>query len=129
MPAFVVGMYAPFRVVGVYHATICMPWAYIVALWHAEDPMMGAYIATKGVSTYAPPPRHRDGTHLGPLIFRVLRRTCGLPPLAAGAVKIPQDPLVRAVQVMDQVHLGKVFVLPEPEDFVRFRIEELGLNA
>jgi hypothetical protein len=48
-------MYAPFGVVEVYHATICMPWAFIVALWHVEDPTMGAYIATTGVATYAPP--------------------------------------------------------------------------
>jgi len=32
-----------------------MPWAFIVALWHVEDPTMGAYIATTGVATYAPP--------------------------------------------------------------------------
>jgi hypothetical protein len=31
VPTVVVGMYAPFGVVGVYHATICMPWAFIVA--------------------------------------------------------------------------------------------------
>jgi len=55
VPTLVVGMYAPFGVVGVYHATIYMPWAFIVALWHVEDPTMGAYIATTGVTTYAPP--------------------------------------------------------------------------
>jgi hypothetical protein len=38
-------------------ATISMPWAFIVALWHVEDPTMGAYIATTGVATYAPPAR------------------------------------------------------------------------
>ena len=37
------------------HATICMPWAFIVALWHVEEPTMGAYIAPTGVATYAPP--------------------------------------------------------------------------
>ena len=36
------------------HATICMPWAFIVALWLVEDPTMGAYIATTSVATYAP---------------------------------------------------------------------------
>jgi len=55
VPTVVVGLYAPFGVVGVYHATICMPWAFIVALWHVEDPTTGAYIATTGVATYAPP--------------------------------------------------------------------------
>jgi hypothetical protein len=55
VPTVVVGMYAPFGVVGVYHATTCKPWAFIVALWHVEDPTMGAYIATAGVATYAPP--------------------------------------------------------------------------
>jgi hypothetical protein len=55
VPTVVVGMYAPFGVEGVYHPTICMPWAFIVALWHVEDPTMGAYIATTGVATYAPP--------------------------------------------------------------------------
>jgi len=48
-------MYAPVGVVGVYHATICMPRAFIVALWQVEDPTMGAYIATTGVAAYAPP--------------------------------------------------------------------------
>ena len=56
VPTVVVGMYAPFGAVGAYHATICMPRASIVALWHVEDPAMGAYIATTGVATYAPPP-------------------------------------------------------------------------
>jgi hypothetical protein len=32
-----------------------MPWAFIVALWHVEGPTRGAYIATTGVATYAPP--------------------------------------------------------------------------
>jgi len=32
-----------------------MPWPFIVVLWHVEDPTMGAYIATTGVATYAPP--------------------------------------------------------------------------
>ena len=36
------------------HATICMPWPFIVVLWHVEDPTMGAYIATTGVATYDP---------------------------------------------------------------------------
>jgi hypothetical protein len=36
------------------HAMICIPWAFIVALWHVEDPTMGAYIATTRVATYAP---------------------------------------------------------------------------
>ena len=48
-------MYVPFGVVGVYHATICMPWAFVVALWHLEGPTTGAYIATTGVATYVPP--------------------------------------------------------------------------
>jgi hypothetical protein len=52
-------MYAPFGVVGVYHATICMPWAFIVALWHVEDPTMGADIATTAVAAYAPPAKVR----------------------------------------------------------------------
>jgi hypothetical protein len=61
VPTVVVGMYAPVGAAGVYHATICMPWAFIAALWHVEDPTMGAYIATKGVATYAPPP-HFQGS-------------------------------------------------------------------
>ena len=63
MPTVVVGMYAPFGVVGVYDAGICMPWAFIVALWHVEDPTMGAYIATTGVATYAPPAYPIDKHH------------------------------------------------------------------
>jgi hypothetical protein len=55
VPTVVVGMYAPFGVAGVYHATICVPWAFIVGLWHVERPTMGAYIATSAVTTYAPP--------------------------------------------------------------------------
>ena len=55
VPAVVVGMYAPFGVEGVYHATICMPWGFILALWHVGDRTMGAYIVTTGVATYAPP--------------------------------------------------------------------------
>jgi len=55
VPTVVVGMYAPFGIAGVYHATICMPWAFLVALWHVEDPTMGAEIVTTGVTTYAPP--------------------------------------------------------------------------
>ena len=51
LPTVVVGMYAPFGVAEVYHATICMPWAFPAALWHVEDPTMGDYIATKGVAT------------------------------------------------------------------------------
>jgi hypothetical protein len=54
VPTVVVGM-APFAVLGIQHASICMPWAFIVALWHAEDPTMGAYVATTDVATYAPP--------------------------------------------------------------------------
>jgi hypothetical protein len=42
VPTVVVGMCAPFGVVGVCHATICMPWAFITALWHVEDLTMGA---------------------------------------------------------------------------------------
>jgi hypothetical protein len=61
VPTVVVGMYAPFGVAGVYDAGICMPWAFIVALWHVEDPTMGAYIATTGVATYAPPARTSAG--------------------------------------------------------------------
>jgi len=55
VPTVVVGRYAPFGIAGVYHATICMPWAFIVALWHVEDPTTGGYIATTGVATFAPP--------------------------------------------------------------------------
>jgi hypothetical protein len=51
VPTVAVGMYAPFGVAAVHHATICMPWEFIVALWHVEDPTMGAYIATTGVAT------------------------------------------------------------------------------
>jgi len=55
VPTVVVGMYAPFWVVGVNHATICRPWAFMVAPWHFEDPTMGAYVATTSVASYAPP--------------------------------------------------------------------------
>jgi hypothetical protein len=61
VPTVVVGMYAPFGVVGLYHTTICMPCAFIVARWHVEDPTMGAYIATTGVATYAPPANASQG--------------------------------------------------------------------
>ena len=76
VPTLVVGMYAPFGVVGVYHATICMPWAFIVALWHVEDPTTGAYIATTGVATYAPPANNHRGprltaVHIGGTIISV----------------------------------------------------------
>jgi hypothetical protein len=55
VPTVVVGMYAPFGVVGVFHAAICMPWAFTLVLWHVEDPTMGAYITTTGVATYPLP--------------------------------------------------------------------------
>ena len=52
MPTLVVGMYAPFGDVGVCRDTTCMPWAFMVALWHVEDATMGADIVTTGVETY-----------------------------------------------------------------------------
>jgi len=62
VPTAVVGMYAPFGVVGVNHATICMPWAVIVVQRHVADPTLGAYIATTCVATYAPPAHCRRRT-------------------------------------------------------------------
>jgi len=49
-------MYAPF---GGWpegtHATTCPRCTFLVTPRHAADPGIGAYIATKGVATYAPP--------------------------------------------------------------------------
>jgi hypothetical protein len=48
-----------------------MRWAFLVALGHVADPTMGAYIATKGVATYAPPATRRKAKAeiLGEFLF------------------------------------------------------------
>ncbi len=67
VPTVVVGRYAPFGIAGVYHATICMPWAFIVALWHVEDPTMGADLC---------PQRRELGRRVEPRRFEAATLTC-----------------------------------------------------
>jgi len=55
VPTVVVGMYAPFGAGVCTHRAICVPRSLIAALRYVAGRTAGAYIATKGVATYAPP--------------------------------------------------------------------------